>query len=172
MPVVAIRPERPDDAEAIREVNRRAFGGPSEADLVDALRARGRPFISLVAVEPDGRIVGHIAFSPVTIGAEESSSGCVGLAPMAVIPELQRQGVGTRLVREGLAACRRHGQHVVVVVGHPEYYPRFGFVPASRFDLTCEFPTPDEAFMAMELRQDALAGRRGRVRYHPAFAGG
>lgn len=163
------RVETENDRLSIRRVNLRAFAGGGEADLVDALREQAAAFVSLVAEDANGVVVGHIAFSPVTLGSEVESPGCLGLGPMAVEPERQRRGIGAALVREGLRTCRAEGHRVVVVLGHPEYYPRFGFVPASRFGLACEYPAPDEAFMALELVPGALAGRAGPVRYHPAF---
>jgi putative acetyltransferase len=143
---------------------------------VDALRARGQAMLSLVAVEAP-EVVGHILFSPVTIEpvgepAGESSAGRVtalGLGPMAVLPTRQRQGIGSLLVRTGLEACRAAGHGCVVVLGHPEYYPRFGFAPASRYGVRWEHPAPDEAFMLLELRAGALGGRGGIVRYQPEF---
>jgi putative acetyltransferase len=164
--MLVIRAETAEDIPAVRRVNELAFGQPDEADLVDALRATAQPHISLVAVS-DGRVVGHIFFSPVTLEAQDS---ILGLAPMAVLPEYQRQGIGSRLVREGLKECQRIGCDVVVVLGHPEYYPRFGFVPASRKGLRCEYPVPDEVFMVAELKPNALTGR-GLVKYRPEFGG-
>lgn len=166
--VISVRAETPEDFSAVRRVNEQAFGRPDEAALVDALRTVARPCISLVAVA-DGQVVGHIFFSPVSIEAEDSVFGALGLAPMAVLPEYQRRGVGSRLVREGLNECRRIGHEVVVVVGHPEYYPRFGFVPAARKELTCEYAVPEEVFMVAELEPGALDGRRGLVKYLPEF---
>jgi putative acetyltransferase len=163
-----IRPEALEDRPRIRTVTSRAFGQPDEAALIDALRQEARPFISLVATEHD-ELVGHISFSPVTIGAD-SSLDCLGLAPMAVAPEWQRRGIGWQLVRAGLDACRQHGIGVVVVLGHPEYYPRFGFAAARQKGLACEFAVPDEAFMVLELTHDALRDRSGLVRYHPVFS--
>ena len=163
-----IRAESTDDYAAVRQVNERAFGQPNEADLVDALRRRVEPSISLVAVV-DEQIVGHIFFSTVRIESEATTFTALGLAPMAVLPEFQNQGVGSELVRRGLEECRRLGHEIVVVLGHPEYYPRFGFVPASRKNLSCEYPVPDEVFMALELSEGALAGRRGLVKYSPEF---
>jgi putative acetyltransferase len=163
----SVREEAPGDHAAIRDITTRAFGGQAEADLVDALRSAARPFISLVAVER-GAVVGHICFSPVTID-DAVSSDAMGLAPMAVAPELQRRGIGSQLIRSGLDECRRRGVVVVVVLGHPGYYPRFGFVPARQMGLTCEYPVPDEVFMAMELAPGALRGPSGLVRYHAAF---
>jgi putative acetyltransferase len=167
---VRIRAETPADVDAIRAVNRAAFGTLVEADLVDALRLEASPIISLVA-DDGGVVIGHVMFSPVSVDASASdASTLMGLAPVAVLPERQRGGIGGALIREGLAACRLRGVAAVVLVGMPEYYPRFGFVPASRFGLTCEYDVPDDVFMALELEAGALAGRRGLVRYHPAFA--
>jgi putative acetyltransferase len=168
-PMIAVRAETPNDYSAVRRVNEAAFGRPEEARLVDALREEASPFISLVADE-DGRVVGHIFFSPVMIKEEEAGSTvALGLAPMAVLPEFQKRGVGSLLVREGLKESLRLGHEVVVVLGHPEYYPRFGFTQAKQKGLSCEYPVPDEAFMVAELRPGALEGRRGLVKYHAAF---
>jgi len=166
--LIQIRPERQADVEAIRKVNRAAFETGAEADLVDALRAQADPFVSLVA--DDGRVVvGHISFSPVTLSGHEDLL-IMGLARKAVVPAEQRRGIGTSLVRAGLEQCWQLGYSAVVVVGHPGYYPRFGFVRASRFGIRCEYDVPDEAFMAHELSPAALAGKSGTIRYHPAFA--
>jgi putative acetyltransferase len=165
-----VRPERPGDARAIREVNEQAFGRAAEADLVDALRDRGKAVLSLVAVCEE-RVTGHILFSSVTIESGGPVTAAVGLGPMAVLPAHQRQGIGSRLVRAGLDACRRAGHAQVVVLGHPAYYPRFGFVPASRQGLYWEHPVPDEAFMVLALRDGAPAGPGGTVRYAPEFGG-
>lgn len=163
-----IRPERADDISAVHAVNAAAFDTSAEAKLVDALRGQARPIVSLVA-EDDGGIVGHIMFSPVTLVAQEGTS-FAGLAPMAVMPSRQRQGIGSRLVREGLERCRQAGFRGVVVLGHAEYYPRFGFVPAARFGLRSEYDVPDDVFMVVELVTGALKGKTGTIRYHPAFA--
>ena len=165
--MIGVRFEQPGDEAGVRETNELAFGEPLEARLVDALR--GMPdYLSLVATI-DERVVGHILFTPVTI---EPPVECriAGLAPMAVRPAHQRAGIGGQLIRAGLEECRRRGYSAVVVLGHPEYYPRFGFAPAHTFDLTCEFPSPPEAFMAMELEAGALRTIRGVVRYQPQFA--
>ncbi|HSB78203.1 MAG TPA: N-acetyltransferase [Candidatus Methylomirabilis sp.] len=168
--MLVVRPERPEEHAPIRQVNTLAFGRPNEAALVDALRQSARPYLSLVAVE-DGRIVGHIFFSPVIIQSETGTFPIFGLAPMAVLPECQRRGIGSQLVLRGLEACARIGQTVVVVLGHPAFYPRFGFVPASRKGLYCEYAVPDEAFMVLELLPGVLQGRTGVVKYLPEFAG-
>jgi len=165
---VTVRPERPGDVAAIRRVNEAAFGRASEADLVDALRAHGRVSRSLVA-ERAGVIVGHILFSPMRIDSGRTSTAAIGLAPMAVLPAHQRAGIGSLLVRTGLAECRHAGHGCVVVLGHPEYYPRFGFVRASRHGLAWEHSAPDEAFMVLPLREDAIAAGGGVVRYAPEF---
>jgi putative acetyltransferase len=166
--MIIIREEAPEDRQAVRRVNELAFGRTQEAELVEALRESAHPHLSLVA-ELDGQVVGHIFFSPVTIEDGASAYGAFGLGPMAVLPEHQRRGVGSQLVRRGLEECLLRGFEVMVVLGHPEYYPRFGFEPAKAKGLTCEFPVPDEVFMVKELRAGALEGLRGLVKYHPEF---
>jgi putative acetyltransferase len=168
--MLCIRWERPEDILAIREVHELAFGRPAEADIVDVLRASGKATLSLVAVEDD-RIVGHILFSPVTIDAGDRTFPAVGLAPMAVLPEWQRRGIGSQLVETGLLECRNAGYDCVVVLGHPTYYPRFGFVPASRYGLKSEYEAPDEAFMVLGWHEGILRDRGGVVRYQPEFRG-
>jgi putative acetyltransferase len=165
---IAVRSERDGDADQIRLVHERAFGGPAEADIVDALRGSVGA-LSLVAVVDD-RIAGHVLFTPVHIDGVSPHGAALGLAPLAVLPERQRLGVGSALVRAGLDACRSHGCGIVVVLGHSEYYPRFGFVPASTAGLACEFPVPEEAFMVLELKPGTVAATRGTVRYHPRFS--
>lgn len=166
-----IRPEIPDDFPAVHDVNQQAFGRPDEAYLVEALRRGPGPAISLVA-EADGRVVGHIFFSPVVL---ETPSGerrtLLGLAPMAVLPDYQGRGVGSALVRRGLEECVRAGHPVVAVLGHPGYYPRFGFRPSAAWGVTCAYDVREEAFMLAELEPGALAGLRGVVRYPPVFDG-
>jgi putative acetyltransferase len=162
-----IRPEHQADILSIRTVNQAAFSTSTEADLVDALRERARPIVSLVADE-DGAIVGHIMFSPVTL-LPHPDLHIMGLAPMAVVPARQRHRIGSALVHEGVERCRELGFAAVVVLGHARYYPRFGFTPASRFSLRCEYDVPDEVFMAIELDAGTLRGRSGTIRYHAAF---
>jgi len=166
-----VRPESPGDLAAVREVNSRAFDGAVEADLVDALRAAGAAPVSLVA-EVDGAVVGHILFSPMTFEDAPAFRGrVVALGPMAVLPGHQRRGIGGALVEAGLAACTATGATAVFVLGHPEYYPRFGFVPAEDFGLRSVYDVPHGVFMARELVPGALADARGLVRYHAAFEG-
>jgi putative acetyltransferase len=164
-----VRAETTEDHDAIHLVNEMAFGRRSEADLVDALRAHARPFVSLIALI-DEQVVGHISFSPVTVESDTGAFTAIGLAPLAVLPEYQNQGIGSQLVREGLKECQHLGQDIVVVLGHPNYYPRFGFVPACSKGLRSEYDVRDEVFMVAELRPDALAGRQGLVKYHAEFA--
>lgn len=167
-PDIDIRAERPEDEPGVRRVNELAFGRPDEAALVDALRAGDGITLSLVAVR-DHEIVGHILFSAVTVSSPQGTRSAVGLAPMAVVPYLQRHGIGSALVRAGLEQLARAGHHVVVVVGHSAYYPRFGFVRASTRDIRWEHDVPDEAFMVLELVPGVLGGRGGVVRYRKEF---
>lgn len=164
---MTIRPEQNDDREAIWSVNRAAFETDAEADLVDALRQGGFVEISLVA-EVDGEIVGHVLFSRLPIITEAGIVDAVSLAPMAVLPGRQRQGIGSRLVKAGLQACRERGHRIVVVLGHPEYYRRFGFSADLARPLESPFGGGD-AWMALELVPGALAGVQGRVEYPPPF---
>ena len=161
---MVIRAERPSDRDAVFHVNARAFETDAEARLVDMLRERDAAAGSLVA-EVDGAIVGHILFSPVTAGDREF----VALAPMAVLPEHQRSGVGSALVRAGIDACRARGDAAIFVLGHAEYYPRFGFVPAGPKGLHYVSEEFDPHFFVLELREGALDGVQGLVEFHPAF---
>jgi putative acetyltransferase len=165
---VTIRREARRDVDAITRVNAIAFGGSEEADIVRRLRDANAVILSLVA-EVGGAVVGHILFSPVAIDTPNGEVTAVGLAPMAVLPEHQRKRIGSRLVEEGLRELRLRGYEAVVVLGHPDYYPRFGFARASQFGLRSAIDCADEAFMAIELRPGALAGRTGVVRYRPEF---
>jgi putative acetyltransferase len=167
--MLIIRQEIPEDVSAIRHVNEQAFDSSQEAALVDALRDAAHPFLSLVAVE-DNQVVGHISFSPVTIEGGSPARPAMGLAPMSVLPEHQRRGIGSQLVHTGLEECRQLGCEIVVVLGHPEYYPRFGFRPAGEQGLRSEYEVPEEAFMVKELRQGTLNGMNGLVKYHAVFS--
>jgi len=163
---VFLRDEREDDAEAVRALYLAAFEGPGEAVLVDRLREQAESSVALVA-EAAGRVVGHILFSPVSV--DSNATRMMGLAPMAVRPGLQRRGVGALLVRGGLERCAQLGVEAVVVLGHADYYPRFGFRPAHEFGLDCEYDVPPEVFQALELHDGALDAVSGTVRYHGAF---
>ena len=162
-----IRAEIRDDVPLVHELNALAFPTEAEADLVDALRDNAQPAVSLVA-EQDNTIVGHIMFTPVEL-CGNSSLKIMGLAPMAVSPDQQKRGIGSQLVREGLDRCRDIGAGAVVVLGHPSYYPRFGFAPASARNIACEYDAPDEAFMMLELTAGYLSDAEGTIRYHDAF---
>ena len=164
-----VRPETDADHAAVRAVNEAAFESSMEADIVDALRAKGLDLVSLVA-ERDGVVFGHILFSPVSL-AGHGELKLTGLGPMAVLPRHQRDGIGSALVRDGLLQCEQLGVHAVVVVGHPEFYPRFGFVPASRYAIRCEYDVPDDVFMLVELARGTLRGVSGLIRYDEAFGG-
>jgi putative acetyltransferase len=151
-------------------VNELAFGKPQEADLVARLRGSCPGLVSLVAVSAD-QIVGHILFSPAVIEGEGRSLNGMGLAPVAVLPAFQRQGIGKALIGAGIDRMRASGEPFVIVLGHPGYYPTFGFVPASRFGIRCEYDgVPNEAFMILVLKDVALAGISGVARYRPEFA--
>lgn len=165
-----VRPEQPEDLSDIRAVNEQAFGRAKEADIVDSVRARGAASVSLVA-ERGGRIVGHILFTPVTVRSETASFEAIALGPMAVLPAYQRLEIGSQLVRAGLEACRWIGQPVVIVLGHPWFYPRFGFKPARPLGIRWEHDVLDEVFMLAELSEGALAGRDGVAYYQPEFRG-
>jgi putative acetyltransferase len=158
--------ESVDERAGIRAVNRAAFGRSDEADLVDGLRGDEHALISLVA-ELEGSVAGHILFSRMWIRTSRGLVSAAALAPVAVLPEHQRQGIGGRLIRHGLELLRVRGERIVIVAGHPSYYPRFGFSPDKAKLLESPFPT--EAFLAMELCAGALDGIRGPVVYPPAF---
>ncbi len=166
---VIIRPESSADKQAVRLVNERAFATSLEADLVDALRDGNFVEVSLVA-EVDGEVVGHILFSKLSIITKTETIEAVSLAPMAVRARFQNQGIGTKLVNAGLEACRQRGQKVVVVLGEPDLYMRFGFSSELALQLESVFDG-DDAWMAMELVPGSLNGIVGRVEYSPPFAG-
>jgi putative acetyltransferase len=168
MGYMLIRPEQDTDRISIRTVNLAAFETAAEADLVDILRDQMQHIISLVA-EFEGNVIGHIMFSPVCL-LTDPSLPLMGLAPMAVLPEFQRGGVGSKLVEAGLECCIRQGLAAVVVLGHPKYYPQFGFLPAADFGMACEFAVPAEVFMAIELQPGAFSGKSGRVQYSAVFS--
>ena len=170
MPAPPIREEQPGDEASIRTVNRRAFETGMEADLVDRLRERCEERISLVAQLGDA-VVGHILFTPALAEAGTRHIKGMGLAPMAVLPEYQGKGVGSALVRDGLEQVRAAGYPFVIVLGHPDYYPRFGFERADAYGLTSEYEgVPPEAFMIKVFDREALQGASGVVRYRPEFA--
>jgi len=165
--MIEIRAEQPGDRDEIHKLNLAAFDNGPEAGVVDKLRNACKDYLSFVAVE-DGRVVGHILFTPVIV------DGCtvtgMGLAPMAVLPAHQRKGIGSQLVSYGLEFLRTNACPFVIVLGHPEYYPRFGFEPASKYGLVCQWEgVPDEAFMAVIFDKSTLPESGGTARYRDEF---
>jgi predicted N-acetyltransferase YhbS len=164
-----IRREKEEDFKSIYEINEQAFKQKDESELIERIRNNKNfiPELSLVA-EENGKIVGHILFSKIKIIGEKEYESLV-LAPMAILPELLRKGIGGRLIKEGLNKARELGFDSVIVLGHKDYYPRFGFERASKWDIKCPFEVPNEAFMAIELNVGALANKSGIVEYPKEF---
>lgn len=160
--------ELPWHIDAVRRVNDEAFEQPDESQLIDSLRRENAITLSLVALDNDD-VVGHILFTPGCIAGEACRVEAVALGPMAVLPSHQHRGVGSILVREGLQRIRDGAHRIVFVLGHPTYYPRFGFHRANMFGIRWEHNAPTEAFMIMELSPGALKGVKGIAKYHPAF---
>jgi len=160
-----IREERSDDMAAIRDVNNRAFAQTQEANIVDALWSSGAVLLSLVATL-DGQVVGHILYSPATVG------GVVGaaLGPMAVVPRHQREGIGSRLVEAGNQRIKDAGWPFIIVLGHGHFYPRFGFEAASSHGVTCDWDVPDGAFMLQVLDEQRMRSVTGRAKYRDEFS--
>ena len=161
-----LRREQPSDRASIRSVTEAAFGRADESDLIDRLRTEGAVLASFVA-EQEAQIVGYVIFSRMLIEKTDAPIAAVALAPMAVLPERQRRGIGGRLLAHGLEWLRGRGERIVIVLGHPNYYPRFGFSSDRARAFTSPFPA--EALMALELQPGALDGIRGTVRYPDAF---
>jgi len=165
--MIEIRKEEPQDRDALRHLNLAAFDNGPEAALVDKLRSSCKDYMAFVAIE-DGAVVGHILFTPVTV--DGSSAVGMGLAPIAVLSSHQRKGIGSRLVRHGLEHLRQSGCPFVIVLGHPEYYPRFGFELASRYLLLSQWEkVPDEAFMIAVVDNSALPKAGSIARYRSEF---
>ncbi len=167
--MISIASETEEDIAAIREVVTAAFNRPNEAELVETIRNSPNfiPELSLVAKE-QGKVVGHILFSPIAIETKQGNVEAIALAPLCVTPTHQRQSIGAQLVQAGLTKCRELDHNIIILVGHPHYYPRFGFQKASKFGIQAPFTVPDEAFMVLELKPGALKNIRGIVRY-PAY---
>ena len=163
---VEIREEHPDDVAVVRELNRRAFGQDQESNIVDALRANGAALLSLVATVHD-RVVGHIMYSPLSISGNVTGAA---LGPMAVIPERQRQGIGSKLIEAGNRKLKDAGCPFIIVVGHADYYPRFGFRPASEHGIKCEWDLPDDVFMLLVLDEAKMKDVSGLAKYRHEFS--
>jgi putative acetyltransferase len=163
--MIEVREEHPSDIAPVRELNRCAFGQDRESNIVDALRTNEGVLLSLVATIDD-RVVGHIMYSPISVA---SVSGAA-LGPMAVLPEHQRQGIGSKLIEAGNRKIEDAGYPFIIVVGHAEYYPRFGFRPASEYGITCEWDVPDEVFMLLVLNEAKMRGASGLAKYRPEFS--
>lgn len=167
--MIKIRFELPEDIDEIRSLHDKAFGQPIEGRIVDKLRKSCKGILSLVAILKN-KVIGHILFSPVTIETQSGIIKGMGLGPMAVLPELQNQGIGTKLVKEGLRIINNMTCPFVIVLGHEKYYPRFGFQRASKYGLTSQWKDiPDEAFMVMILNESTMKGVSGIIRYRDEF---
>jgi len=164
--LIEIREERPADVAAVREVNRRAFEQERESNIVDALRANGGALLSLVATIHD-QVIGHVMYSRVSVGDMVNGAA---LGPMAVLPEHQRQGIGTRLIDTGNQKIKDAGYPFIIVVGHAEYYPRFGFRPAGKYGIKCEWDVPEEVFMVLMLDAAKMQGVAGLAKYRDEFS--
>lgn len=163
-----IRDELSSDIEKIWKINTDAFGTEDEANLVNALRSSGCSYISLVA-ETEDKVVGYILFTPVELSGNQNNLKIAGLAPMAVSSQYQNKGIGSKLVKAGLDHCKSLGYDAVVILGHPNYYPKFGFIPSVKFGIKSEYEVPDEVFMILELVQGSLKNHKGIIKYHEAF---
>ena len=162
---MAIREEHAGDISEIRELNQQAFGQSQEGNIVDALRSNGAVLLSLVATLDD-HVVGHILYSPVSLSGVDGAA----LGPMAVLPQHQRQGIGSKLIEEGNRRLKESGCPFIIVVGHANFYPRFGFKRASTCAIACEWEIPDEAFMVLTLDHARMAGVSGLAQYRPEFS--
>ena len=165
----SIREEKPEDVVGIRLVNESAFEQPQEANVVDRLRKNCNGLFSLVAIESDD-IIGHVLFSPAVIDSDRGEIIGMGLAPMAVVPQRQHQGIGTALIKYGIARLKESCCPFLIVLGHPEYYLRFGFKLACQYGLQSQWDgVPDEAFMIMILDKNITQGISGVARYRDEF---
>jgi putative acetyltransferase len=164
--LIEIREERPNDVGAIRDLNRRAFEQDQESNIVDALRANGAALLSLVATLND-RVVGHITYSSLSIDGKLRGAA---LGPMAVLPDCQRQGIGSKLIEAGNRKLKDAGCPFIIVVGHADYYPRFGFRPASEHGIKCEWDVPDDVFMLLVLDPAKMEGVSGLAKYRHEFS--
>ena len=163
--VIEIREEHSGDIATIRDLNKQAFGQDQEGNIVDALRSNGAVLLSLVATL-NRQVVGHIMYSPLSVGEVNGAA----LGPVAVLPQHQRQGIGSKLVEAGNRRLEESGCPFIIVVGHAHFYPRFGFTPASGYGITCEWEVPDDVFMVLALGRAKMVGISGFARYRPEFS--
>lgn len=167
---IKIRNEQLNDYDEIKKINELAFGQENEGKMIESLRKTSdyNASLSLVAEIKD-KIVGHILFYPIKIKSEKGEYTILSLAPMAVHPEYQNKGIGSKLIKRGLAIAKETNFDAVIVVGHPKYYPRFGFKPASNWGIKLPFDVPDDVFLALELKDNALKNYKGKVEYPKEF---
>lgn len=164
--LIEIREEQPEDRAAIRDVNQRAFGQDQEGNIVDALRSNGAVLLSLVATV-DSQVMGHILYSPISVEGKITGAA---LGPMAVLPEYQRQGIGSKLIEAGTRKLKGAGYPFIIVLGHADFYPRFGFQPASRYRIKCEWDVPEDVFMILVLDPAKMQGVSGLAKYRDEFS--
>lgn len=167
--MIEIREERREDYQAIRDVNNQAFNQPQEGMIIEKIRESGVEILSLVAII-DNKIVGHIFFSPVRMEEQATLKDGMGLAPMAVLPDYQQQGIGSKLIKEGIQRLKLKSVPYIIVLGHKDYYPKFGFETASKYGLKCQWDgVPDEAFMVMILDDKMRPKIYGVAKYRDEF---
>ena len=165
---MSIRAENKTDINNIWQINAEAFEGEEEANLINALRNSDTSYISLV-YEENNKLVGHIFFTPVELVDDTSNLRLIGLAPMAVSPKMQNKGIGSSLIKAGIKQCLNEGYDAIIVLGHPNYYPKFGFIPSVKYGIKSEYEVPEDVFMILELKENALKGKTGTIKYHEAF---
>jgi len=165
---MSIRAEKKTDINHIWQINAEAFETKEEADLVNTLRDSGVPSISLV-YEQNNELLGHILFTKVELVGDTSGLKLAGLAPMAVSPKFQNSGIGSSLIKAGIQQCINDGYDAIIVLGHPDYYPKFGFVPSVKYGIKTEYDVPENVFMVLEIKENVLKGKQGTIKYHEAF---
>jgi putative acetyltransferase len=167
--MIEIRLEQPSDIEEIRNIYSLSFGQPQEGSIVDKLRVNCNEIVSLVAVSGK-KVVGHILFSPAILEGKTNNIKGMGIAPMAVLPEFQNRGIGSKLVREGINKLKTKEYSFIIVLGHAKFYPRFGFERASKYGINCQWEgVPDDAFMILVLNAKEIEGISGTAKYRDEF---
>ncbi|CEH30793.1 GCN5 family acetyltransferase [Aneurinibacillus migulanus] len=174
---ILIRQELTEEYNTTEEVIKKAFLNEEYSDkkehlLVNRIRKSDAfiPELSLVAIDQDDEIVGHILLSKITIVDDDKAVDSLALAPVAVVPEHQKKGIGSQLIHTALKKAKEVGHHSVIVLGHKDYYPKFGFKQASLWNIQAPFEVPDEVFMALELTENSLESVQGVVYYSKAFS--